>query len=341
MVLNFNPQNILVIDFGQLGDVVLSLPALTAIRRKFPRARITVAVGKSCATIIDLANVADDKIVVDRVDLRDGAKLASIFKVVRLVQNVRARKFDFVIDLHSLRETNVLGFLSGAPKRLYAERESRSLDFLSTLRPAPEDKSKHQTDRYLDVLKPLKIENVEKRPKLFPRENDLQKIEKLWQKRKLQGLTVGLFPGAGHLLRRWSLENFAGLADFLSRNDGLKTAVFLGPEEKSLAKDVRRLFPKGTEVLDDLSLPEFVAALAHLSVFVSNDTGPAHLAAAVGIPLVVLLDGAVPENYAFMPRAKHLRPIRGKRIGEIEIEQVYEAVREMLAASRVESFIER
>lgn len=337
----FNPQNILVIDFGQLGDVVLSLPALAAIRRKFPNAKITAAVGKSCATIIDLANVADEKIIVDRVELRDGAKLTSIFKVARLVQDVRARKFDFVIDLHSLRETNILGFLSGAPKRLYAERESRSLDFLSNLSPAREDKSKHATDRYLDVLKPLKIENAETRPKLFPRGEDLQKIEKLWQKRKLEGLTVGLFPGAGHPLRRWSLENFAGLADFLSRNDGLKIAVFLGPEEKNLTKEVRRIFPKETQIFDDLSLPEFVAALSHLSVFVSNDTGPAHLAAAVGIPLVVLLDGAVPENYAFMPRAGNLRAIRGKRIGEIEIEQVYDAVREMLAASRVESFIER
>jgi ADP-heptose:LPS heptosyltransferase len=339
--LAFNPQNILVIDFGQLGDVVLSLPALAAIRRKFPNAKITAAVGKSCATVIDLANVADEKIIVDRVELRDGAKLTSVFKVARLVQDVRARKFDFVIDLHSLRETNILGFLSGAPKRLYAERESRSLDFLSNLRPAPEDKSKHATDRYLDVLKPLKIENLERRPKLFPRGDDLQKIEKLWQKRRLEGLVVGLFPGAGHPSRRWSLENFAGLADFLSRNDNLKIAVFLGPEEKSWANDVRRLFPKNAQILDDLSLPETVAALSRLSVFVSNDTGPAHLAAAVGIPLVVLLNDVAPENYVFMPRAMHLRGLGGKRIGEIEIEQVYDAVREMLAASRVESFIER
>lgn len=331
----------MVIDFGQLGDVVLSLPALAAIRRKFPNAKITAAVGKSCATVIDLANVADDKIVVDRVELRDGAKLGSIFKVARLVQDVRARKFDFVIDLHSLRETNILGFLSGAPKRLYAQRENRSLDFLSNLSPAPEDKSKHATDRYLDVLKPLKIENAEHRPKLFPRENDLQKIEKLWQQRKLDGLVVGLFPGAGHPSRRWSLENFAALAEFLIRNDRLKIALFLGPEERSLAKDARRLFPKDAQILDDLTLSETVAAFAQLSVFVSNDTGPAHLAAAVGVPLVILYGSAVAENNGFMPRAVNLRAIRGKRIGEIEIEQVYEAVREMLSASRVESFIER
>jgi ADP-heptose:LPS heptosyltransferase len=338
---NFNPQNILVIDFGQLGDVVLSLPALAAIRRKFPQAKITVAVGKSCATIIDLANVADEKIIVDRVELRDGAKLNSIFKVARIVADVRARQFDFVIDLHSLRETNILGFLSGAPKRLFAERENRSLDFLSNLRPAPEDKSKHQTDRYLDVLKPLKIETVERRPKLFPRAEDLNFIEKSWEKMKISNLTIGIFPGAGHPQRRWSLENFGKLADYIERNDKVKILVFLGPEEKEFAKEAPKYFPSNTAVVANLSLPQFVAALSKLSVFVSNDTGPAHLAAATGIPLVVLLDGAVPENYAFMPLAKNLRAIRGKRINEIEIEQVYYAVREMLATSRVESFTER
>jgi hypothetical protein len=74
----FDPRNILVIDFGQLGDVVLSLPALRAIRERFPRAKITVAVGKPGGEIIRLAGHADDVLEVDRVALRDGAKLISI-----------------------------------------------------------------------------------------------------------------------------------------------------------------------------------------------------------------------------------------------------------------------
>src|SRR6266536_5819333 len=98
----FNPENILVIDFGQLGDVVLSLPALRAIRERFPRARITVAVGKPGAEIVNLSGYADSTLVVDRVALRDGLKIFAIARMIRLVKDVRRAQFDFVIDLHSL-----------------------------------------------------------------------------------------------------------------------------------------------------------------------------------------------------------------------------------------------
>src|SRR6266498_5326801 len=130
----FNPENVLVIDFGQLGDVVLSLPALRAIRKRFPKAHITVAVGKPGAEIVDLSANADETLVIDRVALRDGFVPVSVFRVFKIVQDVRRRKFDFVIDLHSLSETNLLGFLSGAPKRLYSRRPGRSLDYLANFR---------------------------------------------------------------------------------------------------------------------------------------------------------------------------------------------------------------
>ena len=116
--MTFNPRNILIIDFGQLGDVVMSLPALRAVREKFPFARITVVVGKPGAEIIDLSGYADATIEVDRVALRDGFKPLSILKVLDLIKDVRRRQFEFVIDLHSFSETNLLGFFSGAPQRL-------------------------------------------------------------------------------------------------------------------------------------------------------------------------------------------------------------------------------
>ncbi len=334
-----NPKNILIIDFGQLGDVVLSLPALQAVRQKFPKAKITVAVGKSCAAVIELANVADEKIVVDRVALRDGNKLLSIIQIGRIIRDVRARNFDFVIDLHSLSETNILGFLSGAEKRLYANRENRSLDFLGTFAPPKEDKQKHATERYLDVLKPLGIENISPAPKIEPRREDLDFIEKLWQKQKIEGLLVGLFPGAGNESRRWKLENFAALADHLTRNEKVRVAVFLGPEESHLAKEVRAKFPEKTLIFDNLTLFQFVAALSRLSVFVSNDTGPVHLASAVGTSVVVVLDKNAPTQY--VPLVEHIRAVNSANIQEIKVSEVYAATQELLAANRIGSIISR
>src|ERR1041384_7191855 len=112
--MTFNPRNILVIDFGQLGDVVMSLPALRAVREKFPLARITVAVGKPAGEIVNLSGSADATIEVDPVAMRDGFKPLSILNIFNVVKDVRRRQFDFVIDLHSFAETNLLGFFSGA-----------------------------------------------------------------------------------------------------------------------------------------------------------------------------------------------------------------------------------
>lgn len=338
--MKFEPGNILVIDFGQLGDVVLSLPALKAIRGRFPDAKITVAVGKSCAQIVELSGYADDKIVVDRVQLRDSAKLWSIFQIGKLVKDVRQRKFDFVIDLHSLPETNILAYLSGAQKRLFARRENRSLDFLANFSPRPprEDRSKHATDRYLDVLKPLKIENAPRTVKLNPTKKDLEFVEKLWRKHKLEDdLVAGLFPGAGHPSRRWSLENFAELADFLTRNEGVKVAVFLGPEERELAPNIKQTFPGKTIIFDDLTLTQLIAALAHLSLFVSNDTGPMHLAAAVGTSVVLLMDKNAPQEYT--PLIPNIRVVRDGRIDEITVENAYHAAQELLRGERVSQLI--
>src|SRR5919107_4148017 len=217
--MSFEARNILVIDFGQLGDVVLSLPALGAIRRRFPRARVTVAVGGAAAAVVEMAGVADEALAVDRVALRDGPKHLSVWQIGKLVMDVRRRKFDFVIDLHSLSETNLLGFLSGAAQRLYARRPGRSLDSLANFRPAPpvEDRSKHAIDRYLDVLSPLGVGEVSRVPRLTVREEDGRAVEELLRKAKSGGRVrrkgasdagegaplVGIFPGAGHPSRRW------------------------------------------------------------------------------------------------------------------------------------------
>src|SRR5215210_7155210 len=99
--MTFNPRSILVIDFGQLGDVVMSLPALSAIRERFPEARITVAAGKPSSEVVELSGYAHEVITVDRVALRDGFKPLSILRIWQVVQDVRRQQFDFVIDLHS------------------------------------------------------------------------------------------------------------------------------------------------------------------------------------------------------------------------------------------------
>ncbi len=333
----FDPRNILVIDFGQLGDVVMSLPALRALRERFPYAKITVAVGKPGAEIINLSGYADDTLEVDRVALRDGPTLVSIGRIIKLVGDGRKKKYDVVIDLHSLSETNLLGFLSGAPRRLYARRPGRSIDLLSNFQPRPphEGKHAHAVDRYLDVLKPLGITNAPRLPQLRTVATADVSVETLLKKEKADSRTllVGVFPGAGHPARRWPMEHFAAVADHLIRNNQVRVIVFAGPEERPLIPQMRTVFPPSTIFFDRLTIPQLVSAQARLTLLITNDTGPMHIAAAVGTPVVVIMDRLDPHS--FIPLGDQHRLVYGG-VARITVAEVYQSAVEVLARSRTD-----
>ena len=329
----FNFQNILVIDFGQLGDIVLSLPALKAIRERFPDARITLLLGKPGADVVCAAGVSDEQILVDRVELRDGNKLRSVATIFGLAKKIRGLKFDLVIDLHSLAETNILGFVSGAKWRLYANRENRSLDWLGRFpeRPPKEDKTKHHADRYFDALRPLGVPPFDYSFRLLPPDENVREIDALFTELAISGKKfIGFFIGAGHPSRCWSLDKFAELAIRLAKDDGRAVLVFLGPEETHLVDRVREIFPPRAVILDTLKLLPLMAAAARLEALVSNDTGPMHLAAVAGAPIVLILDSRAPDS--FSPLTRRLRVLRDATIDEITVDAVERAVMDLIAA---------
>ena len=318
-------SKILVIHFGQLGDVVLALPAMRAIRRHFDSASITALVGKAAAEIVTMSRVADRVVPVDRVELRDGNRLRSITAILRLVRDTRRERYDLVIDLHSLSETNLLGFVARIPRRLYANRENRSLDRLGNISPRPpvEDKSKHVAARYFDVLAPLGIDN-ELEPFFFdelPFDGDAGEIDG----------SVAIFPGAGHASRCWPLERFADLARRLTAA-GERVIVFLGPEETRLRDAVTVGFPPATTIVEGLTLPQFVAALGRVRLFICNDTGPMHLAACAGTEVVLLMDQRAPVTY--LPLSRKLTVVRHGELADITVNEVFDAVENVLRTGK-------
>jgi ADP-heptose:LPS heptosyltransferase len=312
-----DPKNILVLHFGQLGDVILGLPALAAIRERFPDAFVTVVCGKSPAQVIELARVADNVISVDRVELRDGPKLRSISKIFDLVRQIRRLDIDLAIDLHSLSETNLLAFVSRAKLRLLADRHGRSLNFLSNFRPKPpkEDRESHLSLRYLAALGPLGILSERRSFRFAGIENSEP------------GNAVGLFPGAGHPSRCWPYERFGEICRRIL-SQGYRCQIFLGPEEAERADTILEHFPREADVVTGLSLSELVDAAGCLRAFVTNDTGPMHLAACSGCPIVLILDERAPTTY--LPLTERLEVVNNATIEAISADDVYAAVNRIL-----------
>ena len=319
--MNGDPRNILVIHFGQLGDVVLGLPAMKAIRDRFPYARRTALVGSATAEVVGLAGLFDEVIDVDRVRLLRGSKFTSSVEIIKFAFSIRRRRFDFVIDLHSLPETNLLGYFSGAGNRLFSKRESRSLDRLSNFRPPPpaEDKTIHLSDYYFNVLKPLGVEG-----KLDP-----------FRFEHLAGLShskiVGINPGAGHPSRRWPLKKFIELARSIADSSDATVEVFLGPEEVSDANKIEAALAGRCAIASGLSLAELAQRFSRLTCLVSNDTGPIHIAAASGTPIILLLQNAAPDRY--LPLTNELTLHRSERLEDITVEDVLASVIQRLDAA--------
>ncbi|HEY5073569.1 MAG TPA: glycosyltransferase family 9 protein, partial [Pyrinomonadaceae bacterium] len=227
----------------------------------------------------------------------------------------------------------------------FSRRPGRSLDFLANFTPKPpvdkNDPDQHLIDRYLEVLVPLGIKDSPRVPRLMTAVEDHRAIDVMLRKARAEmGVPlVGLFPGAGHPGRCWPLEQFAQLADFLIRNDGVRPIIFVGPEERHLVSQMRALFPTSCVILEKLSIPQLAAAQARLAVFVSNDTGPVHIAAAVGTPIVVLID--LPRPHAYVPTGASQRLIFSESVTAIDVEQVYTATRELLSAGRTTTLFAR
>ena len=290
-----------------------------------------------------MSGYANNTIPVDRVALRDGSKIVSIARIIKLVSQVRKTKYDFVIDLNSFSETNLLGFLSGAQHRLFSHRPGRSIDYLANFKPRPprEIKESHLVDRYLDVLKPLDIANASRIPYLKTNPIADQVVESLLKKEKAQSnaLLVGVFPGSSHPDNRWPIERFAELSDYLVRNDRVRIIVFGGPEERDLIRQHKQLFPSTTVVLDQLTIPQLTSALARVTLLVSNDTGPMHIAAAVGTTVIDLLNRPTPNTY--VPVGDKHRIMCAATVRDLTVEQVYKVVHETLADNRTEQIFRR
>ena len=180
-----------------------------------------------------------------------------------------------MIDLHSLYETNILGFLSGAPKRLFANRENRSIDALSNARPRPpmEDKALHKSVYYLDALRPLGITGSASFHLPVP-SVELPKALESRLSDSSQMRSVGLFIGAGHPGRKWPQEKFAELARRLSGNGSARIFVILGPEEESLKQEIEQQFAPNTIVVTGLTIREVLVLISKLNSSSVTIPGP-------------------------------------------------------------------
>jgi predicted lipopolysaccharide heptosyltransferase III len=284
------PRHILVIKLRYLGDVLLATPALEALKAAYPSTRLTVVVNRGTEAMLAGNPHIDEVLPLER---------GSILSQWRFLRELRRRRFDVVIDLTDADRSAWLSRMTGAPVRIGFNDEGRFRGHCYT-NVVHGEPGTHRIERDLASLAPLNIAAAETIPRLWltPEEKwraaDLLSHEGVDRKKPLAMLQ----PGARYWFKAWPWERFAALADRLAEQYGYQVLIGGNQQEFELAERIC-----GTAASRPINLAGradmriYAAVLKRTSLFVGNDSGAMHVAAAVGAPVVALFGPSDPKEW--------------------------------------------
>jgi len=272
---------ILIVRLSAIGDVLHTLPVLNALRDAFPHAFLSWVVDSRAADLLRGHKSLDELVVVPR------GWATSPVAAWRLWRHLKARRFDVALDVQGLTKSSAAAWLSGARRRIgYGGRDARELSrcFNNELVLAS---ASHIIDRNLELLRPLGIATP---PVRFDLPED--RAEAVMAEDAIVRLALGsgyavINPGAGWPSKLWPAKRYGGVARFLGATLGLPSlVVWAGSRERAWAEEIESGSGGHARLAPSTTLLELAAILRRARLFVGSDTGPLHLAVAVGTPSV-------------------------------------------------------
>jgi lipopolysaccharide heptosyltransferase I len=327
----------LIIRLGSLGDVIHGIPAAAALRRHFPQARIDWLVDPRYVELLDLVEGLDHRIPFDPRGLTSGGAWS-------VLSDLRRTEYDAVLDLQGLLKSAVIARLVSARRtigfpRAHLREGLAALFYTATPDPGA---AAHVIDKGLGLLAPLGVVDRSVRfPIAVPRSRVAAAIAERFGP---NGYAI-VNPGAAWPNKRWPPARFGALAAAMSREHGLRSIVLWGPGEEALASAVVAASEGAADAAPSTTIPDIVAVAQGARLMVSGDTGPLHIAGAVGTPIVALFGPTYPErNGPWSPHDVALSRVttcsclyerRCRRempcIDDIPVEEVVQAVRQRLS----------
>jgi heptosyltransferase I len=277
-------RRIAIIKPSALGDIVHSLPVLSALRVRFPDARITWVVNSAYESLLTGHPDLTETLPFDRGAMKNVRR--AINASFAFAAELRRRRFDLVIDMQGLLRSGVMAWLTGAPRRVgFANAREGSRYAYTHKIQSPALKEAHAVDRMWRVAEAFGVGHL---PKVF--HVPLQVAEVEAATRELAALprpVIAVAVGAKWLTKRWPTAHFAELLQRAQSHFG-GSAVFVGTNDDTTSSQevIANLRGRAINLTGKTSLPRLSAVLSLADVMLANDTGPLHLAAALGRPCV-------------------------------------------------------
>ncbi|MCD9186377.1 MAG: glycosyltransferase family 9 protein [Pyrinomonadaceae bacterium] len=342
-----NVNRVLIIRLKSIGDTVLTTPSLTALRRFLPEAQIDVLLEDWAAPVLDGFEAIDNVISFKKDDLK--SRLATAWQL-------RRNKYDVVFNLHGGTTSGFFVRATGAPHRV-GYSHYRYIFFHNRLLSSSADfwnkKTTHSAEQQLALLGFAGIP-VEDKPKsklniTEKAENSVE--EKLKSEIQNPKREIALIhPVAAFDTKQWATENFARIAAYLSEK-GFEIVAVATKKEREVLEALKKLSQVSITAFDDLTLPEITALAAKAKIFIGNDSGIAHIAAAVQTPSIVIFGSSNRDHWRPWTDAPHeivyekfdCQPCAGyfckqfsepKCILSVKTESVIEAIERVLSSEK-------
>ena len=339
-------RRILIVKPSSLGDIVHARPTLRAVRAEYPQAHIAWLVKRQWAALLERVEG------LDRIwALGDGLR-----GWLSMVPRLRAERFDLVIDLQGLLRSGAMAWLTGCRRRVgFANGREGSPLFYTECVSIP-TREMHAVDRYLLIAAAVGAA-WKGQPDfgLHPRPEDQQEVDALLDGQGIRRGSpwVAFSVSARWPTKRWPVVSFAAVAEALQRDAGVRAVLIGGPDDGATAREVvsHMATTSPVDMTGKTRLKLLPALLASATVLVTNDSGPMHVAAAVGTPVVALFGPTSPVRtgpygggHAVLARAdvpcrpcfdRHCRnAIALECLTRVTPEEVLDAVRRRLAPAR-------
>ena len=259
-------KKILVFSFSFIGDAVLSTAVIQPLRRHFPDAHITFLVGPRVFDLLATANPnIDATVVYDNRGEHAGWKGR-----LRLIKTLQLGKFDLVVNLRDSLMARCIG----------AEHWGM----------ARGDSNRHAVTRYLEVLQRQGVDTINAHPLLELTEAERTAARHFLAEagRTSEQLLIGIHPGGNWEYKLWDAKNYANVASILAEKLDAAILLFAGPNERELQSKVTEMMDVPPLLVKTDDLRHLAALISACDVYIGNDTGPMHIAAAVRTPVVAL-----------------------------------------------------
>ncbi|MEP6887497.1 MAG: lipopolysaccharide heptosyltransferase II [Nitrospirales bacterium] len=326
-----------------IGDAVMSEPALSAIRQGFPKAEITLLVKPAVAELFQQHPAIDHMLVYEH-----RGRHARLRGKWVLGSELRRGRFDFAILFQNAFEAALLAFLAGIPRRYGYGTDGRGFLLSDPITVPNRTALGHQTQYYVDLLRPLGITPSPTAPRLF-----VSKAEELIMRQRLAeaGIQatdrlIGINPGSTYgSAKRWLPERFAEATDRVVEQFGGRVVIVGATGEEALGEAIAEKMRRKPVVLSGrTSIRELMSVIKRCRLFVTNDTGPMHIAAAFDVPVVAIFGPTdfrttspfgethqiVRQSVECSPCLLRECPIDHRCMTGVTVEHVYEAAAEQL-----------